>query len=344
MDDLRVVIDAGHGGSDPGAVANGVNEKDLTLKISEYMYNKFLEAGIPATLTRTTDETLSPTERVRRILDAYGDSPNVIVISNHINSTASDVGPEGAEVIYALRNDDTLAQNILNELGNAGQIKRTIYQRRLPNDPSKDYYFIHRNTGTTQPVIVEYGYINNPEDLNRIQQNYRAYVDGVIKAVLETFEAENKGDKIVYTVRPGDTLWTIAQRYNTTVNAIKILNNLTSDFLRVGQKLNIPARLVETPTTDVITYTVNYGDTLWNIAQRYNTSVEAIMKLNRLPNDMISVGQTLLIPSNGVYYVVRPGDTLWKIAHYYHTTVNAIKNANGLASDMIYVGQILKIM
>lgn len=344
MDDLRVVIDAGHGGSDPGAVGNGVNEKDLTLKISEYMYNKFLEAGIPATLTRTTDETLSPTERVRRILDAYGDSPNVIVISNHINSTASDVGPEGAEVIYALRNDDTLAQNILNELGNAGQIKRSIYQRRLPNDSSKDYYFIHRNTGSTQPVIVEYGYINNPDDLNRIQQNYQAYVDGVIKAVLETFGAENKEDKIIYTVKPGDTLWNIARRYNTTVNAIKILNNLTSDILRIGQKLNIPARLSESPSTDVITYTVNYGDTLWNIAQRYNTSVEAIVNLNRLPNDMISVGQTLLIPSNGVYYVVRPGDTLWRIAHYYHTTVNAIKNANGLASDMIFVGQILKIM
>lgn len=343
MDDLRVVIDAGHGGNDSGAVGNGVKEKDLTLKISQYMYDRFLEAGIPATLTRSTDETVTPTERVRRILAAYGDSPNVIVISNHINSTASEVGPEGAEVIYALRNDDTLAQNILNELGNAGQIKRNIYQRTLPNDPSKDYYFIHRNTGSTEPVIVEYGFINNLNDLNRIQENYKTYVDAVIKAVLETFEVENTQDKITYTVRPGDTLWNIAQRFNTTVDAIKILNNLNSDILRVGQILNIPAELEESATR-ILPYTVRYGDTLWSIAKRFNTNVEEIKRLNHLTTNMIYAGQTLMIPSGGVYYIVRPGDTLWSIAQKFNTTVNSIKNMNGLNSNMIFVGQILKIM
>lgn len=343
MDDLRVVIDAGHGGSDPGAVSNDVKEKDLTLMISQYMYDKFIQAGIPTTLVRSTDETVTPTERVRRILAAYGNNPNVVVISNHINSTASDVGPEGAEVIYALRNDSTLAQNILNALGNAGQVTRTIYQRRLPDDPSKDYYFIHRNTGVTQPVIVEYGYINNANDLNRIQQNYQQYVDAVIKAVLETFEIENKGDKVIYTVVPGDSLWKIAKKYHTTVDAIKILNNLPSDIIMVGQTLNIPAQL-ETPAANVIPYTVKAGDTLWNIAQKYHTNVEAIKTLNQLSSNMILVGQSLLIPTSGVYYVVRPGDSLWKIANYYHTSVNSIKNLNQLTSDMILVGQVLKVM
>lgn len=85
-DDVRIVIDAGHGGTDPGAVGNGYQEKDLNLKISTYMYNRFRELGIPVKLIRATDETISPKARAQRILDAYGNDPNVIVISNHINA------------------------------------------------------------------------------------------------------------------------------------------------------------------------------------------------------------------------------------------------------------------
>ncbi len=82
----KIVIDAGHGGDDPGASGNGIIEKDLTLKISQYMYDRFRDLGIPVKMTRTTDETISPTERVKRVLDAYGNSNDVIVISNHINA------------------------------------------------------------------------------------------------------------------------------------------------------------------------------------------------------------------------------------------------------------------
>ena len=86
MKDYKVVIDAGHGGTDPGASGNGIIEKDLTLEISNYMYERLKNLGIPVKITRTTDETLSPTERVERVLDAYGNDPNVIVVSNHINA------------------------------------------------------------------------------------------------------------------------------------------------------------------------------------------------------------------------------------------------------------------
>ena len=86
MKDYKVVIDSGHGGTDPGASGNGIIEKDLTLEISNYMYERLKNLGIPVKITRTTDETLSPTERVERVLDAYGNDPNVIVVSNHINA------------------------------------------------------------------------------------------------------------------------------------------------------------------------------------------------------------------------------------------------------------------
>ena len=75
-----------HGGSDPGAVANNQYEKDYSLKISKYMYDRLKELGVPVTLTRDNDTTLTPTERVNKILSAYGNDPNVIVISNHLNA------------------------------------------------------------------------------------------------------------------------------------------------------------------------------------------------------------------------------------------------------------------
>ena len=86
MDDYKIVIDAGHGGDDPGASGNGIIEKNMTLAISEYMYDRFRELGIPVKMTRTTDETISPTQRTNRILNAFGNDSDVIVVSNHINA------------------------------------------------------------------------------------------------------------------------------------------------------------------------------------------------------------------------------------------------------------------
>lgn len=91
MNNPRIVIDPGHGGSDAGASGNGIIEKNLNLDISKYMYNRFKELGIPVTITRTTDETLSPTERVNRIMNAYGDDKGVIIISNHINAGGGEI-------------------------------------------------------------------------------------------------------------------------------------------------------------------------------------------------------------------------------------------------------------
>ena len=85
-----VVVDAGHGGDDPGAVGNGLLEKDLNLEAATYIYNRLGELGIPAKMTRTTDETLGKTERVNRILSAFGNNNDVIVLSNHINAGGGD--------------------------------------------------------------------------------------------------------------------------------------------------------------------------------------------------------------------------------------------------------------
>lgn len=81
-----IVVDPGHGGEDPGAINGNVYEKDFSLEVSKYMYDRFKQLGIPVTLTRDIDKTLPRNERVDAILSAYGNNPNVIVLSNHINA------------------------------------------------------------------------------------------------------------------------------------------------------------------------------------------------------------------------------------------------------------------
>ena len=82
----KIVLDSGHGGSDPGTIANGITEKDLTLKISEYMHNRLNDLGIENSLSRTNDETLTPEMRPKRVQSFYGKGNDVIIVSNHINA------------------------------------------------------------------------------------------------------------------------------------------------------------------------------------------------------------------------------------------------------------------
>lgn len=104
----KIVIDAGHGGEDSGALGNGITEKNMTLAISEYMYDRFRELGIPVKLTRNSDETVNPTDRVNRILDAFGNDKDVIVISNHINAGGAKGKNVGkvSSTLFALKYKD----------------------------------------------------------------------------------------------------------------------------------------------------------------------------------------------------------------------------------------------
>lgn len=82
----KVVVDAGHGGTDGGASANGILEKDYTLKISKYMYDRLKDLGVDASITRDQDVTLDPNDRVKKALSFYGKGSDVVLVSNHINA------------------------------------------------------------------------------------------------------------------------------------------------------------------------------------------------------------------------------------------------------------------
>lgn len=203
------ITGASHGGSDNGASGNGIIEKNLTLAISDYMYDRFRELGVPVVMTRTGDETLNPTERVSRSKNAFGSTPDVLLISNHINASANQ-NADGAEVIYALRNTDTLPNLILDELKKEGQNVRYAYQRRLPSDTSKDYYFMLRDTNPMQSIIVEYGFLDSPgDDPSQLKNDYKLYAEAVVRAVMQYLNlpytpVPGSG---YYTVQSGDTIF-----------------------------------------------------------------------------------------------------------------------------------------
>ena len=105
--------------------------------------------------------------------------------------------------------------------------------------------------------------------------------------------APDEGSFFVYTVKSGDTLWLLANRFGTSVDAIKRLNGLTGDNLQIGQVLRIPSE----QSSDYFNYTVRSGDTLWLLANRFGTTVDAIKRLNGLTSDNLQIGQALRIPS-----------------------------------------------
>lgn len=340
----KVIIDPGHGGTDSGATGNNLLEKDYNLLISKYMYDRFKELGVPVAITRESDTTLSPTDRVNTILNKFGNSSDVILISNHVNSG----GGEGAEVIYALRNRDTLARRILENIGAAGQETRKYYQRRLPSDTSKDYYFIHRNTGNLEPLIVEYGFIDNTKDVEFLKENYKELAEAVISAVANYIGVPYTPPEGIttntYVVQKGDSLYSIANKLGTTVSELKKENNLTSNTLQIGEVLRVPTKEIYEEEENI--YIVKKGDTLYSIAMANNTTVDELKKANNLTSNILSTGQLLKIPSALLpesTYIVKKGDSLYSIANKYNTTIDELKRINNLTSNILSIGQVLKL-
>ena len=391
-----------------------MQEKDLTLQASLYIYNRLQELGIPVKITRTTDEYLPKELRIKKVKELYNDSPNTILISNHINAG----GGEGAEVVYSLKNNSTLADIVLNNIGAAGQLKRKAYQRRLPENPNKDYYYILRETGNTEPILIEYGFIDNIQDANKLKNNLNNYAESVVKSIAEyigypyfgpSSDDNSQMAEEYYLVEKGDTLYSISQKFNVPISRIKQLNNLQNNTLMIGQKIyladintndNLQKHIVQRGETlysiakkynitleklkeqnnitdnilqigqvltisependknelesnyslnpnnvqeEYIIYYVKMGDSLWKIATAYNITVPDLIEKNNLKNLTLQIGQKLLVPKPDELYIVQNGDTLWSISKKYGITVDELKEKNNLKQNLLSVGQTLKV-
>lgn len=163
-----------------------------------------------------------------------------------------------------------------------------------------------------------------------------------------------------YEVLPGDTLYSISKKYDTTIESLVNLNNLKSNVLSVGQLLIVPSTSIN---QDDFIYETVAGDTLYSIAKKFDLSVSDLINLNQLSTTNLKVGQKLIIGygySNSIetgsscygdnykepeyiLYTIKKGDNLYSISKKYGVSVDSILKLNGLSSPNLDIGQTLKI-
>ena len=218
-------------------------------------------------------------------------------------------------------------------------------------------YSIARKYNTTVQDII---------DLNYLKSNNLSV--GQVLRIPETYFKQDEmtmPNYVSYTVKPGDTLYSIARDNNISVDTIISDNVLPSNSLSVGQILRLrvtdgevlecfgPDFEIPEEIVSSISYTVKSGDNLYSIARKYGVSVSEIVKLNNLASNNLSIGQELLIPisedssnqssDSGNIYVVQKGDSLYSIARKYGVSVSSITSLNNLVGTNLSVGQSLII-
>lgn len=146
------------------------------------------------------------------------------------------------------------------------------------------------------------------------------------------------------TVQPGDTLWDLARRYETSVDALRQANNLQSDFLKPGKVLTLPLSSTAQPQT----YIVKAGDTLYDISVAFDIPLDELIAINNIDGTTIKPGQEIALsltsePPAPLVVTVQAGDTLWGLSREYDSSIDEIKRINNLTSEKISPGDSLTI-
>lgn len=198
------------------------------------------------------------------------------------------------------------------------------------------YYIVKKGDSLWSIASKNNTTVDNIKKLNNLSSNNLSV--GQVLKLSNDAEKEDIKESNIYTVKKGDSLWLIANKYGTTVDELKNANNLKSNTLSIGQTLIIPEKK---EGTSKISYVVKKGDSLWLIANKYDTTVEKIKSTNNLKGNTLSIGQVLVIPSSSEFitYTVKKGDSLWLIANKYNTTVDNIKKLNNLSSNNLQINQ-----
>ena len=198
------------------------------------------------------------------------------------------------------------------------------------------YYIVKKGDSLWSIASKNNTTVDTIKKLNNLSSNNLS-VGQVLKLSYDAKKEDIKESNI-YTVKKGDSLWLIANKYGTTIDELKNANNLKSNTLYIGQTLIVPKKK---ENTNKISYIVKKGDSLWLIANKYDTTVEKIKSTNNLKSNTLSIGQVLVIPSSSEFitYTVKKGDSLWLIANKYNTTVDNIKKLNNLSSNNLQINQ-----
>lgn len=324
---------------------------------------------------------VGPGDSLWKISRAYNTTPDLIKRANQLSTDTVQVGQKLVipTTIHTVQTGDYLsvlakkygttvaaikeANKLTSDnvkIGQAIVIPKLIDANKVqaPVTPSEEYTVV---AGDSLSIIAKkFGITTDAlKQANQLTSD-RIYVGQ--KLVIPTNAEQGKTVKIQpvdgsYTVVSGDSLSLIAKKFNISTEVLKKANQLSSDVIYVGQKLVIPKGNVTEQKEQTSTYIVKAGDSLWNIAKQYNTTVDALKKANNLQTDTLYVGQQLTIPSttksetetsttenrSTFSYSVRSGDSLSVIAKRFGISVDDIRKANKLTSDTLRVGQVLTI-
>ena len=175
-----IIIDAGHGGRDPGALGNGLKESILTLYIAEVMKMLCDIYQIPCRMTRTKAEYVSLQQRTNFINSIAKDWPEAVCFSIHINSAQSNTA-KGFEIIKQIKDSSSIPYDILKSIENS-QILSTRKVFTRANNQGKDYFHILRET-KCPTYILEYGFIKNKNDMDSLLAPSNTWVAATIPIV-----------------------------------------------------------------------------------------------------------------------------------------------------------------
>ncbi len=252
--------------------------------------------------------------------------------------------------------------NIKGSNLNIGQIL-TIPSNSGTN-PNNMFMYTVKNGDTLYGIAKKYNTtVDELKKLNYFENNNLS-IGQVIRIPEMYFDMDNMylPNYTNYVVKKGDTLYSIARQNNLNIETIQKDNSLINNEIKPGQILRI--RLSEGQTLEVEecigmdyeipinkdivyeTYIVKKGDSLYKIANKYNTSVSNLLKINNLSNANLAIGQKIKIPSSTSTtnsYVVKSGDNLYSIAKKFNTSVDLIKKKNNLKSNVLSIGQKLII-
>lgn len=250
------------------------------------------------TVAGVEKHTIKRGETWASIAKKYGISSNVLAEANSSSTKNSLIA--GKSLVIPIKNPELASKSSTNR-------KASTSTSSKPKASSNGTYTVKKGDNLTRIAEASGTTVNDLRSLNGIGPYAELHPGQKLKVNSSSAGKSSKssGNKIMtYKVKKGDTLAKIAQKYNTNTQEIASINGIhTIDHLRIGQLINVPANQPTVASkssksgksSGILVYVVKAGDTLWDIAKSFGTTVEDIVTLNQLPSRKVKIGDKIKV-------------------------------------------------